>query len=71
MSTLERCGTTKDTNAQWLTLFSGEQATKVSSAPLSGALEGGNRDLYTKVWAELHNLIGGSQQHHQALTPED
>jgi hypothetical protein len=31
---------------------------------LSGALEGRNRDLYTKGWGKFHNLIGDSQQHH-------
>jgi hypothetical protein len=37
-------------------------------APLSGGLEGGDQNLYAKSWVYLYNLIGGSQQHHKALT---
>jgi hypothetical protein len=45
-----------------LTLFSDEQAIEASSVPLSGGLEGDNRNPYTEVGAQLHNSIGGSQQ---------
>jgi hypothetical protein len=45
-----------------LTLFSGEQATKASSAPLSGGHEGNDQNHYMEVGAQLRNLIGGFQQ---------
>jgi hypothetical protein len=61
-STLERCGDTESTNAMKAHLFSGEQATEAISVPLSGGLEGDNRNAYTEVGARLHNSIGGSQQ---------
>jgi hypothetical protein len=54
---------------QRLTLFSGEQATKASSFPLSGGIGGTDPNPYTEVGAQLHNSIRGSQQeNHEAFT---
>jgi hypothetical protein len=45
-----------------LTLFSGEQRHEgLAHAPRSVSLQGGNRHLYTKLGARIHNRIGGSQ----------
>jgi hypothetical protein len=44
-----------------LTLFFGEQATETGSILLSGGLEGDERNPYTEIGKQLHNLIGSSQ----------
>jgi hypothetical protein len=48
-STLERCGGIESINATMLTLFFGEQATEAGSIPLSGGLEGDERNPYTEI----------------------
>jgi hypothetical protein len=44
---------------------------EASSVPLSGGLEGDNRKPYTKVGAQLHNSIGGSQLEPQSFYMEE
>jgi hypothetical protein len=54
-----------------LTLFSGEQTMEASSFPLSGGIGGTDRKPYTKVGAQLHNSIGGSQQEPRSFYTEE
>jgi len=64
MSTLEGCERHKRLAQchKGLTLFSSEPRHKRPSSPSTiGILQGGNRSLYNKLGARIHNLIGGSQ----------